>query len=319
MKILSLKFIAYSLRLITYIILSLFTLHSSQLTAFSMNKDTGTTGANFLRLGVEARAVSMGEAASAVCSNSNAIHWNPACLVKVKEEEIGFTHSVYLEGVNFDFLSFARKGFGLGLMYLDGGKIIRQEENTDGSYKGENGNFMVRDMSLSVGYASRVPGADLVFGWAIKGIHQMNDKEEVKSFGLDIGGLYELSNIPIKMAFVFQNLGRKIGISKKEEVKLPRDIKIGIGYCPNGSTIAMDLNFPNDNRCSFSIGGEMFIGSEHIFAIRCGYKYTPNDSDTFSGLSGGFGLRFSDFRIDYAISSYGDLGSTQRVSLAMQF
>lgn len=311
------------MKILGFIIL-LLTAHCSLLTAFAMNKNTGTTGANFLRLGVGARAVSMGEAASAVCWNSNAIHWNPACLVKVKEQEIGFTHSVYLEGVSFNFLSYARKGFGLGLMYLDGGKIIRQKEDTkegteEGRYIGEDGNFRVQDVCLSLGYASPIPWADFVFGWAIKGIHQMNDEEEAKSFALDLGGLYEFSDIPVRMAFVFQNLGRKIGFFEEEEVKLPGEVKIGVGYCPNGSTIAMDIRIPNDNEPSFSIGGEMFIGGGRIFAIRCGYRYTPNDSDTLSGLAGGFGLQFSDFRVDYAISSYGDLGVAQRVCLAVQF
>lgn len=306
-------------RVLLLLIFTLITYHLSLITCFAMNEDTGTTGANFLRLGVGARAISMGEAASAVCSSSDAIHWNPACLVKVKEPEIGFTHSMYLEGVNFDFLSYTRKGVGIGLMYLDGGKIIRQEEDIDGSYKGENGSFKIQDVCLSLGYASRVPWAEFVFGLAIKGICQMNDKEEAKSFGLDLGGLYEFPNIPIRMAFVFQNLGKKIGFSKDEEVKLPRDVKIGIGYCSNGNTIAMDIRFPNDNKPSFSIGVEKFIGSGRIFAIRCGYKYKPNNPDILSGLAGGFGLCFSGIKIDYAISSYGDLGVAQRVSITMQF
>src|SRR4051812_46483804 len=52
----------------------------------------GTASADFLKLGVGARYLAMGEAATAVADDANAIFWNPANIARLKRSSISFTY-----------------------------------------------------------------------------------------------------------------------------------------------------------------------------------------------------------------------------------
>ena len=55
--------------------------------------DSGTTTAQFLKLGVGARAIGMGEAYSAIADDPTAIYWNPAGLAAVSEHSVSLMHA----------------------------------------------------------------------------------------------------------------------------------------------------------------------------------------------------------------------------------
>src|SRR5579864_5665137 len=76
--------------------------------AFSSN-DKGTTTANFLKLGVGARAEAMGEAYTAVADDATALHWNPAGITRVAPDggSIAFMHAPYIESTYYDYGGFA--------------------------------------------------------------------------------------------------------------------------------------------------------------------------------------------------------------------
>ena len=57
-------------------------------------KSVGTTGAQFLKLSPNARAIGMGEAFSAVTDGSESIYWNPAALGRVGRQAFSLMHAV---------------------------------------------------------------------------------------------------------------------------------------------------------------------------------------------------------------------------------
>ncbi len=63
----------------------------------------GTTGVNFLELGVSARAMGMAEAYAATVNDASAIYYNPAALTYVYGREAMFTHIAMPAGINFEF------------------------------------------------------------------------------------------------------------------------------------------------------------------------------------------------------------------------
>src|SRR5687767_6342022 len=95
-------------------------------TAFA--KGAGTGSANFLKLGVGGRGVAMGEAHTAAVNDVMALYWNPAGLGRLSQNEVGFMHNNYFQGVDQGVIYYAqptRKAgtFGTGLTMLRIGDI----------------------------------------------------------------------------------------------------------------------------------------------------------------------------------------------------
>ena len=68
---------------------------------------TGTTAAQFLKIGVDARASAMGNAFTAMRGDISSIYWNPAGLAYVERMETMFVNSNWLAGINFNYTAFA--------------------------------------------------------------------------------------------------------------------------------------------------------------------------------------------------------------------
>jgi hypothetical protein len=79
----------------------------------------GTSSATFLRIGVGARAVGMGESFVAVANDPSAIYWNPAGLASLQRRELAVSHVEWPADVSFSHLTLVlpsrRFGGSIGL------------------------------------------------------------------------------------------------------------------------------------------------------------------------------------------------------------
>src|SRR5580693_1619639 len=103
--------------------------------AFSSDA-TGTTTADFLKLGVGARADAMGGAYSAVADEATALYWNPGALTRIPEKSASATlmHAPYVASSFFDYVGFAKNtngsnAWGTGLQYFSAGTITETDNN----------------------------------------------------------------------------------------------------------------------------------------------------------------------------------------------
>src|SRR5690349_23851614 len=62
----------------------------------------GTSSATFLRIGIGARAVGMGETFVAVANDPSAIYWNPAGLASLQRREVMASHVDWPADVHYD-------------------------------------------------------------------------------------------------------------------------------------------------------------------------------------------------------------------------
>ena len=65
----------------------------------------GQAGTQFLKMGVSARAVAMGEAFTAISDDATAVHYNPAGLTQIDNKQVILTHISYVADINYNFIN----------------------------------------------------------------------------------------------------------------------------------------------------------------------------------------------------------------------
>ena len=81
---------------LTLTILTLVLSHSGVAEDFSK---VGTVGAQFLKIGVGAKYVGMGEASVACVNDAYAMYWNPASLAQLSQNSLRFTNVDWIDDV----------------------------------------------------------------------------------------------------------------------------------------------------------------------------------------------------------------------------
>ncbi|MBD3217903.1 MAG: hypothetical protein GF310_06450, partial [candidate division Zixibacteria bacterium] len=62
-----------------------------------------TAGAQFLEIGVSARAVAMGGSFTSIADDASAVYYNPAGMTQIFEKEFMFSHIDYVADMNYEF------------------------------------------------------------------------------------------------------------------------------------------------------------------------------------------------------------------------
>ncbi len=287
----------------------------------------GTAGAQFLRIGVGARAVGMGEAYCAVSGDALSIHWNPAGLSQTTSGQVTFAHLEWFEGIRYEFLGYAqpigeKASIGAAYYLLHTGDIRRTLEDAWGQYAGEDGTFAARDQALAISYSRRLSEAMSV-GTNFKLIRQENANETASGFAFDLAGTYKTPLEGLTIGLNLQNMGQQIGFVGEKD-PLPFNVKVGGAYRLSRAPliVAVDVNSPSDGDLTYNAGLEYWV--RNLIALRTGYnsRIQGNDlesSDLADGIAMGLGIEIKPLQFDAAYVPYGDLGRTFSASLLIRF
>ncbi|MFH1824355.1 MAG: PorV/PorQ family protein [Candidatus Firestonebacteria bacterium] len=290
--------------------------------AFMDKDDAGTVAAQFLKLGVGARATGMGNAYGGVSDDSTGIYWNPAGLNQIKAQTMNFTHAFWFEDIFYDWASVALSTdmgkIGFGIEYLSYGNII---ETDDTGW--EIGDFKPMDLAVIVSYANVIE--DIMFGLNVKYI-SMRIKESATAIGMDFGIMKsilmdsdKINSDKINIGLVVQNIGTNVQFIS-DKYSLPLNIKLGLAcYIESNWIFSVDFNIPVDNAVNFGVGAEYKYKLNDEFGITCRAGCQSLTTEGLNGLTVGGGVNYLNWTIDYAFVPYGDLGSTHRFSLGFLF
>ena len=266
--------------------------------------DAGTTAANFLKIGVGARATAMGGAFTAIVDDGTALYWNPAGLARIEDLGISAMYNMHFQEVTQGYLSgafpFLGGTVGLGVNYIDMGQIEGRDEEGNPTDL-----FGASDTHISLGYARKL-SSRLMLGVSA-GILQEIIAEDTKNALLANGGLLFMPSSSLSLGLAVQNIGSSLG-----EDPLPFTWRTGVAYSWNSLTIGADAVKATDNEMQLCAGLEWWIGS--MIALRGGYT---TGQDTGSGISCGLGLNIRTIDLDYAYVPYGELGNTHKVSISI--
>ncbi len=292
------------------------------------SKAAGTTGADFLNLGVGARAMGMGGAYTAVAENASAIYWNPAGLVQINRMSATFMQASYLADINYQYAAYAHRlntysVLAGSILMTDLGKI--KKTDVEGTYSGET--FTPRDQVFTLTYSRGIQelsdkDLDLSMGVTAK-YYTTKIVGEASGVAFDLGVMgYYFSSIPYRLAFMVQTMGTGPKFDQ-ERSPLPTTIKLGGSIAPFGTLlVSADALFPRGSAPYMTFGSEFTVEpyEKARMALRAGVNTQQlGITGGTSGISMGVGLGMQFFNIDYAYVPMGELGSTHRFSLSFDF
>lgn len=299
------------------------------------NASATETGAEFLNIDADARAVSMGSAYTAMAEGINSIAYNPAGLVALNSPEASFSHTLWLMDSRHDFVGFglplggkkangadnkAISGWsgGIGLIRLSNSEIeVRNTDRTPG------GSFSSYDQAVSLGVAKRISArADWRVGVAAKYIESSIAGEKASAVAADFGVSRAFRRLPVTLGLAIRNFGTPMRfISQKDPLPLALAGGCSVEIVP-GFKAAADLSRTiYDGRTTMSFGGEYSILSS--VSLRSGYMLGRDLQNKLAGIKGNFstgaGLKFWGMSMDYAMQLYGELGNTQKLTVCKKF
>ena len=298
----------------------------------SAQAKVGTTGAQFLELGVSARSMGMGDAFTAVSNDVSAVYYNPAGLTSLLGTEIMATYVDMPVGVQYGFFAV---GFplesiggvlGIGACYLSSGDMIERTYNrgvdyiSEGIY-GTGRTFSWTDMAVSVSYGRYLTDR-FSLGFTVRYIGEQVHDYSAASWGADVGTSYNTGYRNFKLAMAITNFGPDLKFIDKA-APLPINFRFGgsinvIDGVDHVVVMAAEGAHPSDNLEKYNVGLEYLFMDR--FALRVGSRFNY-DSD---GITAGAGMRVPYgeeglISFDYAYQDFGLLTEVHRFTMAFAF
>lgn len=326
--------------------------------SFSQVRKTGLTGAAFLKIGTDARLVSLGSAGTTRRQDVNQVFLNPAGIaLPGKGTTMSFTRNQWIAALTQNVVcashSLGELGtLGIGVVSLSVSDIQADRDIVPASLAGGNKDFTPSETETSDTYgysdiAVCLAGArqltdKLSMGAGAKVISEGIDTERGTTWALDFGATYGAGFRDVVFGARLNNLGPDLRFYA-EGVPLPLTFSIGA----SGTVLqsgrhrvfaALDATKPQDSEQLFFAGLE-FRAEDAVF-LRLGYKFgysgrlTLNNqrlgekpdasglNTTEEGLSLGGGVVFpvesAAVKLDYAFTQFGVLGDVHRLTLTFE-
>jgi hypothetical protein len=315
----------------------------------------GTTAAQFLKIGVGAKSVSMGGAVAGLVDDATSMYWNPAGLTGVRSVTL-------ISNYNDWFLDINHQYFGLVFPFNESSKIginatfvnmDEMEVTTERNPSGTGNFFKASDVSIGLTYAVQIVDF-FSFGINVKFISQTIYNESATGFAIDLGTKLNTGYKGIKIGMAMQNFGTSmqldgtdllkhydqnpnnatnIGVKSKlvtEAWDLPLNIKVGIGWDLLSNEEALwwndmhklklgiDFNHPFDSPEYVSAGTEYTW--HNLLSLRGGYSF--NDGEKNYSLGAGVFWQISGsigLNADYGFVNYKRLNGIHSFSVGIIF
>lgn len=329
----------------------LFTILSLVVTLHGGFDKVATTAAPFLKMGVGARAASMGGGFVALSNDATALYWNPAGMTYLNGVAAIASHNDWMLDIAHDYVGVVfpvsgNERIGLSVSSLTMGE---QEVRTLANPEGTGLVYGVQDVALSAGYARRITDR-LSFGLSGKYIQLSAYNEKAQTFAFDIGSILKTDFYGLKIGMALSNFGGDIQFGGRDLIvkgdidntvdgnyasdvdlrtepwPLPLMIRIGVGLDIIGNeqailqsnssrlTFVLDADHPNDGPEHLNLGLE--YGLKDLLFIRGGYRHNYDQEKFTVGVGTRLELPgLGKVRLDYAVKPMDVFGNTSVLSI----
>lgn len=331
---------------VTVFLLLLFTGGSAQGQEY---EKIAQTGFQFLSVVSDAKAAALGEALSAVESQSSALFFNPAGMARLPNTfDISLSQNSWIADINHNAFSLAvnpaegRYGvFGVSLQFVDYGEVqgTMVWDNEQGYIKTEVMNPSA--YAVGIGYAKALSDRFSV-GGHIRTTHQYlgrnvvlgaesEEGEERRDLGkntagvvtFDFGTIYQTNFKSLAFGMNVKNFSKEIAF-EDESFQLPLIFNLGISMnlfdfvtpiqnFGNSLYLSVDATHPRSHAEQIKVGLDYTL--LRFLSLRGGY-IANNDEEDFTF---GFGVSQFGLTLDYAYTPFGVFGNVQRMTARFTF
>ena len=307
---------------------------------------SGTSAANFLKIGVGARSMAMGDATIASVNSPEAMYWNVAALTRINDDfAVTISTMDWLVDTRNSYIAAALNlqgvgSFGLDFQYLDYGKI---EETTVYDQNGTGRYFSASDLSIGFGFARKLTDR-FSFGIKMKYITETLANTSADAFAIDVGAVFNTTffNNNLSLAASIANFGTKMKFSGRDlsitytvpdnpsNKQIPADLstiewdipllfRFGVAnYFVNSDTWSVLATYDILDSRDFDVrhNAGLELGFEKLFYVRGGYKFNYDEVTYTAGV----GLDFSSIlnykiNLDYLYLNYGNFDNLNEFTL----
>ncbi len=254
----------------------------------AQTRKAGINSAAFLKVGVGARQVALGSAATTLMGDVNNMFWNPAGVaLNDQSAQASFTHNNWIGGLSQEAVAASYNladigTIGVGFMSFGISGITADRDNgySDPLLQSQvidnvtNATYDYQDLLVQLNY-SRYITDNLTLGVSAKYIHEKIDDQAASAVGFDLGAIYNIGLLGWKIGARINNLGSDMKFYDYAS-PIPMNFSIGTSMVPVdvGMTqwmLALDLVKPQDGVQYYYVGTE--IGFDKTFFVRGGWKY----------------------------------------------
>lgn len=280
----------------------------------SFAQSAGVTGLSYLKIGIGARNMALGDNGATFATDATSLFYNTANIAANSASEIFVMHNSWIQGVSAEAL--AVKFNFLGLPIAVGLNSTNISDIEIRQIPGDaEGTFNAHYFSAGIGTGVTLL-KNLNAGIGMKFLYEGMFSDESKGFGLDLGLTYDHVIDNLTAVAVIRNIGSTTEL-RYESTKLPTDIRIGGIYdLPEMQKFFTTKISAEYQKYTAQTDSHIDLGLEAVydamFALRFGYM-TNYES---KGFTAGIGFRWNIVDVDYAFTPFKyDLGSSHTVSI----
>ncbi len=271
----------------------------------------GDAAGTFLRIPVGARAIGMGGAYTAVSDDPYAMHYNPAGLGWIDNDEVTFQYNNLILDLNQQYIGYVhplrRGSFGLAWNRVDFGSFDRTLI-TSGTTFASAGKFDASSNAVTFAYGRPI-GERVSLGLQAKWIWEDIAGFTASAGAVDAGIHYRDPNGRLRIGATVQNVGSEIKFLTRSD-PLPLLARVGISYQPTDRLLfTSDVEKSIDSEWNVRVGTEYWLVES--MALRAGFDPTNEESANYTV---GLGFRWRDFKLVYTFTDEGVLDQTHRLA-----
>jgi hypothetical protein len=322
----------YILLLVLFCIAS--SIVKSQLLPVLGAQRAGTATAQFLKIGVDARATAMGESFVAVANDASALFWNPAGITQFQTNEVLIAHTSWFADIRHQFLGVVyhpstEDAVGVSITSLN---MDDMPVTTEFAPTGNGNYFKFGDVAVGLTYSRKLT-PQFSFGGTVRYIEETMDVLKMRSVVIDMGTYYWTGLGTSRFSAVLTNFGNQMSpsgtlslndgqtVQQFQEFPPPTIFKFGFAMDPimdeqNILTTSIQLNHPNDNSENICMGAE--YGFQKTFFVRGGYKFNVDEQSYSCGAGIVASMKGIILDVDYSFAAFTNLGGVHRISMIVK-